>query len=93
MGLNGGLEVSEGDDPLLQVRADLIRHPRSAALSDAQRLKAPAVDLMLAAVAGRLVDAHRPAGPTYPNLRCQREQPQAIAEQDVIIRHANFPPS
>ena len=83
----------EGQHALLDVRANLIGHPWAAALADPQRLKPPAVDLLLPAVIGRVVHAHRPARRSHADLRCQREQPQAIAEQDVIIRHANFPPS
>ena len=83
----------EGQHALLDVRADLVGHAWAAALADSERLKAPAVDLLLPAVIGRVVHAHRPARRANPDLRCQREQPQAIAEQDVIIRHASFPPS
>src|SRR5215207_6917549 len=38
-----GVPEGEGDDPLLEVRADLVGHPRAATLPDVQRLKAPAI--------------------------------------------------
>src|ERR1700756_2538935 len=48
-----GVRQRERDDPLLQVRADLIRHPRPPPLPHVQRLKAPAVDLALPSVIRR----------------------------------------
>jgi hypothetical protein len=81
----------EGDDPLLEVGADLVRHPRSAALAHVQRLQSPAVDLLSQPVVGRVVDAHRPAGRAHPDLIGQREQPPAIAGQHVIMRHLVLP--
>jgi hypothetical protein len=37
----------EGDDALLEVRADLVGHPRPPPLADIERLTPPAVDLGL----------------------------------------------
>src|SRR3954454_12106539 len=54
--------TERNDDPLLEVRADLVGHPRPAALTTIQRFQAPAIDLGLQAVVGRPIDAHRPAG-------------------------------
>jgi hypothetical protein len=47
-----------------------------------------AVDLLLPAVVGRVVDAHRSAGGTDADLAGEREQAQAVAVEDVIIGHA-----
>jgi hypothetical protein len=77
----------EGDDALLEVGADLVRHPRAPALPDPQRLQSPAVDPGLPAVVGRVVDAHLPAGRANADLLRQRGQPQAESEQHVIMRH------
>ncbi len=40
----------ERDDPLLDVRSDLVGHPWAPALTHIERFKAPAVDLALEAV-------------------------------------------
>jgi len=77
----------EGEDPLLEVGSERVRHPQRTALPDAQSLEAPAVDLLLPAVVGRVVHAHRPTGGTNADLACEREEAQAEAEEDVIIRH------
>jgi hypothetical protein len=37
----------EGDDALLEVRADLVGHPRPPALPHRQRLQAPPIDPLL----------------------------------------------
>src|SRR5438128_6475512 len=70
-GTESRMGEAEGHDPLLQVGADLVRHPRTPALSHPQRLKAPAVDLALVAVVGRVVDPHRAACSPDPDLRCE----------------------
>jgi hypothetical protein len=81
----------EGDHLLLEVGSDLVRHPRPAPLADPQRLEPPAVCLLLEPVVGRAVDAHRPAGGgDVAELLGQREQPQAIAEERVIMGHARL---
>jgi hypothetical protein len=68
----------EGHDPLLQVGADLVGHPRPPALAHVERLEPPAVDLPLEPVVGRAVDAHRPAGGGHvAELLGQGEQAQA----------------
>jgi hypothetical protein len=87
-----GLAEREGDDPLLQMRPELVRHPRPAPLPRPQRLQAPPLDLLRPAVIGRVMHTHRPASRTNTDLAREREQPQPIAEQHVILRHAT-PPS
>src|SRR5215207_9106795 len=78
----------EGDDPLLEMGADLVGHPRAAALPDPQSLHAPAVDLALPAVVGRALDPHRPAGGRdVAELLRQGEAAQAESEQHVILSH------
>jgi hypothetical protein len=37
----------EGEDPVLEVRADLVRHPRATALSDPEAVEAVALELLL----------------------------------------------
>src|SRR5712691_7423441 len=81
----------ERDHLLLQMRANLVGHPRPPPLADVERLQAPAVDLVLPAVIGRVMDPHRPTRRTDTNLLSEREQPPAIADQHVIIRHALSP--
>src|SRR3954447_2297801 len=49
----------EGDDPALEVRPDLVRHPRAPALADVERLKPPAIDALLQAIVGRPIHTHR----------------------------------
>jgi hypothetical protein len=83
-----GLGKREGEDALLQVRPELVRHPRPAPLPDPERLQTPAVDSPLPAVVGRVVHAHRPAGGADADLCGEREDAQAEAEEHVIIRHA-----
>ena len=87
-GAEAWMPERERDHALLEVRADLVGHPRAPALPDPERLQPPAVDLALQAMVGRVVHSHRPARRAHPDLLGQREQPQAIAEQHVIMRHA-----
>jgi hypothetical protein len=71
-----------------EVGADLVWHPGPAALSDAQRLETPAVDLGLPAVIGRALDPHRPAGGRHiAQLLGQREAAQTESEQRVMLCH------
>ena len=82
----------ERDDPLFQVRADLVGHPRPPALADVERFQAPAVDALLPAVVRRAVDAHRPAGGRHvAQLVGQREQPQTESDEHVMLCH-RLPP-
>jgi len=78
----------EGDDLLLEVRTDLVGHPRPPALAHSQGLQPPAVDLALPAVIGRPIYPH---GPTrrrdVAQLVGQREQPQAESDEHVMLRH------
>src|SRR5690606_42025763 len=68
--------------------ADLVWHPRPAALADAQAVEPVALELWLPAVIGRAGDPHLPAGLAHrAQLLGQRKEPQAVAEQDVIMGH------
>src|SRR6202035_2066170 len=87
-----GLAKRERNDPLLQMRTKLVRHPRPAPLPRPQSLKAPPLDPLSPPVIGRVVHTHHPTRRTNPDLTRQREQPQPVAEQHVILRHAT-PPS
>src|SRR5439155_16502318 len=69
------LAERKGDDPLLQMRPKLVRHPRPPALPRPQRLKAPPLDLLGPAVVGRVMHTHRTASRTDTNLAGEREQP------------------
>jgi len=83
----------ERHDPLLDVRADLVGHPRPAALADVQGLKTPAIDLALEAVVRRAVDRHQPARlADVAQLLGQREQPQAVAAEHVMLCHQRCSP-
>src|SRR5262249_55069858 len=82
-----GMGEGERDDPLLQMRPQLVRHPRPTPFPDPECLQAPAVDPLLPAVVGRVVDAHRWTGRTDTDLAREREKAQAEAEEDVIMRH------
>jgi hypothetical protein len=42
-----GVPEREGDDPLLQMRSDLVGHPGSAELAHVERLQAPPIDALL----------------------------------------------
>jgi hypothetical protein len=78
----------ERHDPLLKVRADLVRHPRPPPLPDPERLQPPALDPTLEPVVGRAIDPHRPAGRRdVAELLGQREQAQAKSEQHVMLCH------
>ena len=73
---------------MLEVGADLVRHPRPAALADPQPVEAVALELRLPAVVGGAVDPHLPAGlADVAELLGQGEQPQAESEQHVILCH------
>ena len=78
----------EGDDPLLDQRRELVRHPRPAPLARAQRTQALPLDLALPSVVGRAVDTEGAAGGGNPDPAGQVDQLQPVAEQDVILRHA-----
>ena len=68
--------------------ADLVRHPRAAALAHPQRLEPPAVDLRLERVIGRAVKAHQAAGlGDVAELVDQGEQTHSLTEQHVILCH------
>ena len=82
-----GMREREGEDALLEVRAELVGHPRPASLSDSERFQAPAIDPPLPAVVGRVVHAHRSTGRSDADLACERKEAQAEAEEDVIMRH------
>jgi hypothetical protein len=78
----------EGDDALLQVRPDLVGHPRPATLAHVERLKTPAINALLQAVGGRAVHAHRPAGGRHiAQLIGQREQAQTESGERVMLCH------
>jgi len=82
----------EGDDPLFQVRADLVGHPGSPALADVEGFQAPTVDALLPAVIRGAVDAHRPAGGRHvAQLVGQREQAQTESDEHVMLCH-RLPP-
>ena len=79
----------KGHDPLLQVRADLIRHPGTPTLTHRKRLQPPAVDPSLEPVVSRAVNPHRPAGGGHvAELLGQREKPQPESDQHVMLCHA-----
>lgn len=88
LGAEAGVGEREGEDPLLEVGAELVRHPRSSALPDPQRLQAPAVDPALPAVEGGVVDAHCAAGGADADFAREREQARSKAEENVIMGHA-----
>jgi hypothetical protein len=74
-GSEAGVRQGEGDDPLFDVRPDLVGYPRAPALTNVERLKAPAVDLALEAVIRRPVHTHQPARlADVPEFLGQREQ-------------------
>jgi len=75
LGTEPRLAEREGDDPLLQMRAELVGHPRPAPLPRPQRLKTPTLDLLGPAVVGRMMHPHRTAGRTHTDLPSEREQP------------------
>jgi hypothetical protein len=78
----------EGDDPLLEMRADLVGHPRPPALADVERLQAPAIDLALEAIVGRAIHAHHPARLRHvAQLLGQRKQPQTESDEHVMLSH------
>jgi chorismate-pyruvate lyase len=78
----------EGDDPALQMRADLIGHPWAPTLAHVQRLQAPAIDALLQAVIGRPIHAHRATRRRdVAQLLGQREQAQAKSDEHVMLCH------
>jgi hypothetical protein len=78
----------EGDDPLLQMRADLVGHPRAPTLTDVERLEPPAVDALFEAVVGRAVHAHRPTRRRHvAQLVGQREQTKTESDEHVMLSH------
>jgi hypothetical protein len=79
----------ERNDLLLDDRRKLAWHLRPPALARAQHLQTLTIDLHLPAVVGRPVHAHHSTGLPNADLAREREQPQAIAEQHVILRHAD----
>jgi hypothetical protein len=82
---------AEAHDPLLEVGADLVRHPRAPALADPQGLEPVAVEPALEAVVARAVHPHRPAGGRdVAELVGQGEQPQAESDEQVILCHATL---
>jgi hypothetical protein len=76
------------EDPLLDHRRQLVGHPRLAPLPRPQHFQPVPVDLSLPAVVGRAVDTKGAAGIADRRSRSQIKQPQPVAEQHVIIRHA-----
>jgi hypothetical protein len=89
LGPQPGVPEAERDDPLLEHRRELVGHLRAATLARAQHLKPGPLDLPLPAVEGRAMHAHRPARLRRPDLLGRPEQRQALAEQHVIVRHAD----
>src|SRR5689334_6455612 len=79
----------ERDDLVLNEHRELIGHLRTTTLSRAQHLQALAIDVHLPAVIGRAMHAHYPTRLRNPELTSQRKQSQAIAEQHVILSHAD----
>jgi hypothetical protein len=78
----------EGEDPVLEVGADLVGHPRPSALAHPQAVEAVALELGLPGVVGRAGDSHRPAGlRDVAELLGQGEQAQPESEQHVILGH------
>jgi hypothetical protein len=82
----------ERDDLLLDHHRQLVRHQRPAALAWPEHLKALTVDGDLPAVIGRAVHTHHPARLRDADLARQRKESQAIAEQHVILSHADSSP-
>ena len=83
-----GVAEREGDDPELEVRADLVRHPRPPALADPQAVEAVASSFGFQRVVGGATHPHLPAGlRDVAELLGQGEEPQAVAEQHVIMGH------
>src|SRR4029453_5375758 len=78
----------EGDDPLLDDRRKLIRHPRPSALARAQHLEPVPVALPLPGVVGRAMNTESTARLRDPDPPGEIEQLQPVAEQHVILRHA-----
>jgi hypothetical protein len=78
----------ERHDPLLEVRADLVGHPRTPALAHVEGFQAPAIDPTLEAVVGGAIHAHRAAGGRHvAQLLSEREQPQAESDEHVMLCH------
>ena len=78
----------EGEDAVLEVRADLVGHPRPAPLADPQPVEAVALELRLPGVVGGSGHPHRPAGlRDVAELLGQGEQAQPESEQHVILSH------
>src|SRR5262245_8615255 len=83
-----GVAEREGEDPVLEVGPRLVWHPRRPTLANPQAVEAIALELRLPGVIGRARHAHLTAGlGDVAELLGQREQPQAVAEQHVIMRH------
>jgi hypothetical protein len=71
-----GMAEGEGDHPLLDQDAGLIRHPRGPTFAWPQDLGAVAVQLPLPPVVGRGMDPHRPTRrPHVAQLSGDREGP------------------
>ena len=77
----------ERDDPLLQVRADLVGHPRPPALADVSASRPQRSTRCFQAVIGRRPRPSRDTPPRRAQLLGQREQPQAKSEEHVILCH------
>ncbi len=88
-----GMGEREGDDPLLDERRQLIRHPRLPALARAQHLQSVPVDLPPPGVVGRAMNSEGTARLRDSNPAGQIEQLQPVAEEHVILRHATQLPS
>jgi hypothetical protein len=83
-----GMPQRERHDPLLHDLRDLVGHLRPPALPRPEHLQPLTVDLRLPAVIGRAMHPERPARVADRRAPGEIEQPQAIAEQHVILRHA-----
>jgi hypothetical protein len=85
-----GMAQGEGDHPLLDQHAGLVRHPQHPALTWPQDLGPMAVQLPLPAVGAGGVDPHGPTGsPPIAKLSGDREHPWTTSVPQVILRHGD----
>src|SRR5262249_32815620 len=83
-----GVRDRVGEDPLLDHRRQLVRHPRPPPLARPQHLQPVPVDLRLPAVVGRAVNTEGATSLADRGPAAEIEQLQPVAEEHVIIRHA-----
>src|SRR5436190_11578139 len=74
-----GMGEREGDDPLLDDRRELVRHPRPAPLPWAQHLQPVPVDLPLPGVVGRTMNTESTTGSRDADPAGEIEQLQPVA--------------